>query len=129
MIRFLVVLAIALFLIPSNGRAATESNRSAQRSIVSLVQQDGSGITALRRRCEKLIADRRLENQGLLNIGAGVVMGAGVGAIVGSFMGMTAWGAGLGGIYGGVVGHFAGQQADVALEQRMMEFCLKGALR
>jgi len=123
MTRHLATLAIVLALAvagpaagqPVPGRSAPEVSDEARE--------------ALRLRCEKLIAERRMEAQGLLNVGFGAVLGAGIGALVGSFMGFTAWGAGLGVIYGGVVGHFSGEQATVALEQRMMEFCLRGSLR
>lgn len=121
-----VLAALAMVLMLGQAGPSAVAQTSAPRPLPEVTDELRE---ATRLRCEKLIAERRMESQALLNVGFGAVLGAGIGAVVGSFMGLTAWGAGLGSIYGGVVGHFSGEQATIALEQRMMEFCLRGTMR
>lgn len=123
-----VLLALALVLAAVSPAPASAAVGQTAPSVTG-PQMSDDAREVLRLRCEKLIAERRMESQELLNVGFGAVLGAGLGALLGSFMGFTAWGAGLGTIYGGVVGHLSGEQASTALEQRMMEYCMRGGLR
>ncbi len=84
----------------------------------------------LRERCVELALTYQPREQLYVNMALGTVMGGGVGALAGSFLGFTVWGLALGGAYGAVVGYFGGNSASEAIRTHLIERCMaRGAPR